>query len=399
MVGGMTDLTDQRELERQLRESQKLESVGRLAGGVAHDFNNLLTVIRGVVDLHLEGADAKGMPETLVTDLGEIREAAERATRLTRQLLAFSRRQILEPRVVDLNETVGEMQQILRRLIGEDVTMVFEPGPDALPVRADPTGIEQILVNLVVNSRDAMPTGGEIAIKIGTVAPEEVPGEGMGVDPSSSWICLEVRDTGTGMDEETLARCMEPFFTRKPAGKGTGLGLSTVYGIVRQTGGHISFSSEAGKGTTARVFLPLSLEAAESAPEEGPRPDAEGGAETVLLVEDEPAVQRLAARILSMAGYRVLAASGGDEALAIARETPPDLLLTDVVMPGMSGPELAKRLAEEHSGVRVLFTSGYTADAMERHGVPSEGAHFLPKPYTVDELTSRVREVLDRDEG
>lgn len=403
MVGGMTDLTERRKLETFLRESQKLESVGRLAGGVAHDFNNLLTVIRGILDLHLEGAGGMGVPEGLAADLREVRAAAERATELTRQLLAFSRQRVLEPRVLDLNEVVDQLATMLRRLIGEDVTLSFRPDPELLAVRADPAGIEQVLVNLVVNARDAMRRGGEIVIETRSVEGDERAEAGGSeeedeVARSRGWIELEVRDTGHGMDEGTLARCTEPFFTTKPPDQGTGLGLSTVYGIVTQSEGQLLVSSEVGRGTVVRIRLPATREAKGKGAGETPA-GARGGSETVLLVEDEPAVCRLGARILSSAGYRVLTAGAGEEALALAREEPPDFLVTDVVMPGMSGPELAERLTAELPGLPVLFTSGYTADAMDRHGLSGEEVAFLRKPYSIAEFLAKVREALDRDRG
>ncbi|MEX2528574.1 MAG: PAS domain S-box protein [Gemmatimonadota bacterium] len=397
MLGGMTDVSQRRALESQLRESQKMESVGQLAGGVAHDFNNLLTVIRGILDLHLARPEEEWADNGLRADLREVRHAAERATELTRQLLAFSRRQLLEPRILDLNAVVEGMMGLLRRVIGEDVSISFRPDPDLSSIRADPTGIDQVLVNLVVNARDAMPRGGEITIETQNLAAEEGKMPGNHTNQTGPFVELTLRDTGRGMAPETLRRCTEPFFTMKSAGEGTGLGLSTVHGIITQSGGRLFFESEVGRGTLVRILLPVTTD---QVPEAKPAPAQTHptGVETILLVEDDHAVRRLAARILKKAGYRVLEAGEGEEALEVARGEGGglDLLLTDVVMPGMSGPELAEQIGKEAPGTKVVFTSGYTADAMDRHGLENAQQWFLPKPYDIQELTAKVREVLDR---
>src|SRR5213083_40879 len=365
--GTQRDITDLKRLEDQLRQAQKMEAVGRLAGGVAHDFNNLLTAILGSVELLLRELEPAS---PLRQDAAEIKKAGERAAALTRQLLAYSRRQVLNPEVLDLNRVVADMDRMLRRLIGEDVDLVTRPAPDLDTVRADRGQIEQVLVNLVLNARDAMPQGGAYAL-------------------------LAVSDTGSGMDAETAAHLFEPFFTTKEVGKGTGLGLATVYGIVKQSGGYIWVESELDRGTTVRIAFPVV--AASAPPREVPpaRVEVTPAGETVLLVEDEEAVRRVAAKILTASGYRVLTAHDGPAALsAAARESGPiHLLLTDMVMPGMTGRELAERLVVVRPGTRVLYMSGYTEDAVVRE---TAAAHaFLQKPFEPETLARKVRDVLD----
>jgi PAS domain S-box-containing protein len=377
------DVTERRQLEAHLLQSQRLEAVGRLAGGVAHDFNNLLTAISGYSEFLLEAlSDA----EPLRHDVEEIRRASDRAAALVRQLLAFSRRQLLRPRVVDLNEVISETETMLRRLIGEDVELVTELEPALSPIRADPVQLEQIVVNLAVNARDAMPDGGTLSIRT-----EAVDG-GRGVG-------LTVSDTGIGMDADTIAHAFEPFFTTKEQGKGTGLGLSTVYGIVAQSGGTIEVRSEPGQGATFTVVLPAyagPLSPPVARPERAPDSAA---SEQVLLVEDDAVVRDLTERVLGSSGYRVLSAASGDEACALADSLGDEiaLLMTDLVMPGMSGRELARRLTERRPGLRVLFTSGYTDD----DDVALAGARsgFIGKPFTPDALRQKVRELLDARPG
>ena len=376
--------------EEQLRQAQKMEAVGRLAGGIAHDFNNLLTAIRGYGDLVLE-ALSPGDP--LRRDIEQIGEAARRASELTGQLLAFSRRQVQQRRVLELNSVVFGLDKMLRRVIGEDLELRTRLDPSCGAVSADPGQLEQVLVNLAVNARDAMPMGGCLSLETSHIDPEAAAAAGL---PPGSYACLLVRDTGLGMDEETRSRIFEPFFTTKPPGKGTGLGLSTVYGIVQQSGGHIQVESSPKAGATFRIFLPhvdLPLEAPVSAD----RSTKGEGSETVLLVEDEDAVRRLVRRVLEDAGYRVLEAQSPAQALRICQHhrEPIELMLTDVVMPFMSGRELASRTAVLRPQMRVLYVSGYMEDVMAHHGVLEPEIAFLGKPFGPEELTRKVREVLD----
>jgi PAS domain S-box-containing protein len=387
------DVTERRSLEEQLRQAQKMEAVGRLAGGIAHDFNNLLTAITGYSDLTL-----RQLPEesALRRSVEEIKKAGERAAGLTRQLLAFSRKQVLQPVVLDLNEVVRETEKMLRRLIGEDVELraALEPGLGS--VRADPGQVEQVLMNLAVNARDAMPRGGKLTIGTENVYLDEGYADYHVSVAPGRYVMLAVSDTGTGMDDGTLSRIFEPFFTTKDQGKGTGLGLSTVYGIVKQSGGYIWVYSEVGQGTTFKIYLPR-LDAGAEGYRQTPEPaEGLGGTETILLAEDDKMVRAMTRLILSDHGYRVLAAANGAAALSICERTeePIHLLLTDVVMPGMSGRELADRLARLRPEMKVLFMSGYTDDAIIHHGVLDEGVNFLQKPFAPDALTRKVREVL-----
>ena len=385
---------ERQRLEQQLQQSQKLEAVGRLAGGLAHDFNNVLTAILGSVELLLLDTppDAPTREE-----LDIIRDAAARAQELIRQLLAFSARQVLQPRVLDLNRLVGDVNKMLRRLIGEDVELVSAPAPDLGAVRADAGQIEQALVNLAINGRDAMPEGGRLTIETANAEIPEGAGRPHGEVPPGRYVTLRVTDTGHGMDAETQAHIFEPFFTTKPHGKGTGLGLATVYGIARQSGGHVTVDSAPGEGTTFRIYLPRVDEAVES----GGVPPAVGapveGTETVLLAEDEHLVRSLARKVLEQAGYTVLVAAGGPEALQVAAlyDGPIHLLLTDVVMPEMSGRELMHRLTLVRPGLRVLYMTGYSDEAVARHGLLDPGTGFMQKPFTPEALARKVREVLD----
>jgi two-component system cell cycle sensor histidine kinase/response regulator CckA len=392
----LADITEQRQLEGQLRQSQKMEAVGRLAGGIAHDFNNLLTVIRANADFlseDLEPTDERR------GEIDEIRQAADRAASLTRQLLVFSRRQVVQPKTVQLNDIVGSMEQMLGRLIGEDIVLASVLQPDLGTVHADVSQMEQILLNLVVNARDAMPVGGAIVIatEAARLGPEAL-GWQMPVKPGN-YVHLTVSDTGSGMTAEIQAHIFEPFFTTKEPGKGTGLGLSTVYGIVQQMDGSVVVRSEPDQGTIFSVYLPIvvAVDAVVAQPVEN-RAMPDSGTETILLVEDEHAVRRLARRALEMSGYRILEASHGGEALRVCAQhpSPIDLLLTDVVMPQMSGAELAERLKPLRPDMRVLYMSGYTEDALGNHGVLSPETAFLYKPFTPDSLRRTVRGVLDR---
>lgn len=391
--GGMTS---PRELEDQVRSSQRIESLGRLAGGIAHDFNNLITVISGHTDLLLAT-----IPEgnVLREDLQEIRSASARAASLTRQLLAFSRRQVFQLRNLNLNEVVSGTEAMLRRIIGEDVELVFLPALDLGAMRGDPAQLEQVLMNLVVNARDAMPRGGELVIR--TINVELDTGfvrRNLGATEGPH-VLLEVRDTGDGMSPDVASRVFEPFFSTKEPGKGTGLGLAMVYGIVKQSNGYISVESEPGVGTAVRLFFPrVPGPAQELVPGEGggegPLPT---GCEAILLVEDEEMVRSLARRILEGLGYRVREARDATEAVELARELGDelDLLLTDVVMPRISGRQLAEALTSEFPSLPVLFMSGYTDDALMHHGALAPGQGFLQKPFTPGSLSRRVREILD----
>ncbi len=388
------DVSEKKLLEEQLRQAQKMEAIGQLAGGVAHDFNNLLTTILGYSDLVLSRiSEAHPIRE----DLEEIRRAGERAASLTRQLLAFSRRQVLEPKVLDLNVLVRDLQKMLRRLIGEDVDLVTALGEAIGPVRADPGQIEQVVLNLAVNARDAMPRGGILTIETADVELDESYALEHAPVQSGSYVMLAVADTGTGMSAETKSHMFEPFFTTKGKGKGTGLGLATVYGIVKQSGGYIWVYSELGRGTTFKIYLPRIDGSAEEAKRRSAAVRPAGGSETVLLVEDEEAVRALSRSILESYGYRVLEAEGPHAAMEMAQrhETPIQLILTDVVMPDMDGADLVSRLAPLHPEAKVLFMSGYTDDAVVRHGMITEGGHFLQKPFTPASLAAKVREVLD----
>jgi two-component system cell cycle sensor histidine kinase/response regulator CckA len=394
IIGIGADVTEHRELEDQLRQSQKLEAVGQLAGGIAHDFNNILTVINGYADLLLRGI---GQDETKRFKVEEIRKAGERAASLTRQLLAFSRKQVLQPKVLQLNTIVADVDKMLRRLIGEDINLLTLSEPTLGQIKADPGQIEQVLLNLAVNARDAMPQGGKLTIETDNVYLDNLYArKHVSIQPGR-YVMLAVSDTGCGMNAETQARMFDPFFTTKEQGKGTGLGLSTVYGIVKQSGGNIWVYSEVGKGTTFKIYLPRVDEAVESEEARDLPAELSQGRETVLLAEDEDQVRRITRMVLEINGYRVLEARSGDEALSIYKQHQGeiDLLMTDVVMPQMSGRELAQSLERLHPGIKVLYMSGYTDDAIVRHGLLDQEIVFLQKPFTPEGLTRKVREVLD----
>jgi PAS domain S-box-containing protein len=390
------DVTERKQLEEQLRQSQKMEAIGQLAGGVAHDFNNLLTAINGYSSLALQRIDDN---HPLRGYLEEIKKAGDRAANLTRQLLAFGRKQILQPLPINLNAVVTDMNKMLRRLIGEDVQLTAKLDFALEKIKADPGQIEQVLVNLVVNARDAMPQGGNLTIETASVElDQEYANTHMGVAPGA-YIMLAVSDTGTGMDEGIQARIFDPFFTTKEKGKGTGLGLSTVYGIVKQSGGNIWVYSELGHGTTFKVYLPQWKTAPQMTEAVVVEPAPPTGSETILLVEDEDVVRGLAAKILEQSGYKVLAASRGAEAirLCLQRTESIDLLLTDVVMPETSGKEVADRVTELLPGLRVLFMSGYTDESIVHQGVLDSNVEFIQKPFTPTALIKKVREVLDSE--
>lgn len=393
-IAVITDLTEQKRLEVQLQQAQKLESVGRLAGGVAHDFNNMLGVILGHAELGLLHIDPG---HRVYSDLMAISKTAERSAELTRQLLAFARKQTIAPKVLNLNDVVPGMLKMLQRLIGEDVSLAWHPGANIWQIKIDSSQLDQILANLLVNARDAIEDVGRIIIETSNSVIDEsfcadhsdiVPGE---------YVRLSVSDTGHGMDKETLANIFEPFFTTKELGKGTGLGLATVYGAVKQNGSYIYVNSEQGTGTTFSIYLPRCEGTNERAPKEGEAEASPKGSETILLVEDEPELLNMATMILTQLGYSVLAAKNPDEALRLAgkHDGDIDLLMTDVVMPGMNGRVLANNILSLYPNIKCLFMSGYTADVIALHGVLDEGVHFIQKPFTMNDLAGKLREVID----
>jgi PAS domain S-box-containing protein len=392
----MRDITEHRKLEEQLRQSQKLESVGMLAGGIAHDFNNLLTVITGYSELtlgHLNKADP------LSRNIEEIKKAAERAASLTRQLLAFSRKQVLQPKVLVLNSVIVNIEKMLGRLVGEDMELRTSPGVGLGQVKADPGQIEQVILNLVVNARDAMPKGGKITLETANIYLDEAYAFRHVAVESGWYAMLAVTDTGHGIDAETQKHIFEPFFTTKEQSKGTGLGLSTVYGIVKQSGGNIWVYSEVGVGTTFKIYLPLVEEQVTELESETARPRNAAGTETILLAEDEEMVRNLARESLKRHGYTVLEAANGREALLICQQYdgPIHLLLTDVVMPRMSGKELAEQLVRLRPDTRVLYMSGYTDQSIVHHGILDDEVSFIGKPFTPDALVLKVVEVLQQN--
>jgi signal transduction histidine kinase len=385
---------ERQKLQAQLNQAQKMESVGRLAGGVAHDFNNMLGIILGHTEMALEHLDPA---QPLFADLQEIRKAAERSSDLTRQLLAFARKQTVAPKVLDLNETMEGMLKMLRRLIGEDIDLVWRPGKNLWPVKVDPSQIDQILANLCVNARDAIAGVGKVTIETGAVVLDQpycanyagcVPGE---------YVLLAVGDDGCGMDREILDKLFEPFFTTKGLGLGTGLGLATVYGIVKQNHGFINVYSEPGQGTTFKIYLPRYQGKAERLHQEGPAEPVGRGRETILLVEDEPAILAMTTRMLQRQGYTVLAAATPGEAIRLAEAHAGEihLLMTDVVMPEMNGRDLAKNLLSFYPNLKRLFMSGYTANVIAHHGVLDPGVNFIQKPFSIHDLAAKVREALD----
>ena len=388
------DVTDMMLLEQQLAHAQKMDAVGRLAGGIAHDFNNMLSVIIGVSEsalgeLHVD--------DPLRRDFDDILAAGTRSAALTRQLLAFGRRQLLQPKVTNLNTLNRDTERVLGRMLGEDVELTLLLADDVADVKIDAGQFDQVLVNLVVNARDAMPDGGQLTIETANVTfDEEYARLHVGAQPGQ-YVMLAVSDTGVGMDEATRARIFEPFFTTKSAGRGTGLGLATVFGIVSQSGGHIWVYSEPGHGTTFKVYVPATQESALPVAHAAPERHV-GGHERILLVEDEAMVRLFIKRVLERGGYDVVEAANAGEALLLfeSKEAPIDLLLTDVVMPRMSGRQLAERLCAADPSLRVLYMSGYTENAIVHHGVLGDGIDFVPKPVTAGTLLPKIRELLAR---
>jgi len=392
------DVTERRVLEDQFRQAQKMEAVGRLAGGVAHDFNNLLMVISGYTEVLMEHT---AQDHALHPKIAAIQQASDRATTLTRQLLAFSRKQLLELKVVDVNAIVKDIERLLRPLIGENIELSTRLAGDLGRTRADAGQIEQVIMNLVVNSKDAMPNGGKISIQTANESlDDDLQRECSYIQPGP-YVMLSIEDNGHGMDKETQSRIFEPFFTTKEKGKGTGLGLSTVYGIIKQSGGYVLAQSEVGRGTTFRIYLPRVEEPAENANVTRASQSATGGSETVLLVEDEESVRQLVRETLEAKGYKVLEANHGAAALQIASDYhgPIDMLITDVVMPGMSGRELSEQLSASDPDIKILYLSGYTEDAVVHQGVLEPGTSFLQKPFTLQALARKVREVLRSERG
>lgn len=381
--------------EEELLQSQKLESVGRLAGGIAHDFNNMLTAINGYSDLIL-----RNLKETdpLYKKVSEIRKAGERSASLTQQLLAFSRQQIMQPKKICLNQIIRDTNSMLNRVIGEDIKITTEFKNQRSPISVDPGQMMQVILNLAVNSRDAMPYGGTLSIQTENIAPAENSKDDFTMFFSGEYVKLTVSDTGGGMDEETLAHIFEPFYTTKEVGKGTGLGLATVYGIVKQSGGHIRVASKPDRGTTFSIYFPLLSENEAAENQNSPAGDLPSGSETVLLVEDEQMVRQLICRILESSGYKIIEAADGQEALSICRaqNLKVDLLITDVVMPEMSGHELAKKLIEDYPEMKIVYMSGYTNDIVTRHGITKDRANFIQKPFSPEELTRKVHQLLNK---
>jgi signal transduction histidine kinase/ActR/RegA family two-component response regulator len=389
-----TEIRERQQAEEQLRQAQKMEAVGRLAGGVAHDFNNLLLIIKGHALLSLKSIAA---PSPLRKNLKDILSAAERASSLTRKLLAFGRKQVLQPKVLDLNSLVTQVAELLPPLLGEDIRLVTSLKPRLGRVKADPGQIEQVIVNLAVNARDAMPMGGELTIQTANVEWDESASQHRPKIQPGSHVMLAVKDTGHGMDAETLSRAFEPFFTTKEKNKGTGLGLSTVYGIVEQSGGTITVSSVPGQGTAVTIYFARTQEPLEQIDARKPAAGVIGGSETILVVEDDDAVRKMTRTFLTTKGYTVIEARNAAEALEIAERNCEsiDLILTDLVMPGMKGRELAERMAKEHRGLPVLYMSAYTEDSVVNRGILDPGTAFIEKPFGPDDLAGKVRELLE----
>jgi len=399
MEGIIVDITERKQLETQLQQARRMEAIGRLAGGIAHDFNNLLTIIKGYTELALNRPRIS--PE-LRTDVERIEDASERASTLVRQLLAFSRRQVLQPKLLDLNSIVLGLDKLLRRLMDEDVRLITVTARDIGTIKADPAQMEQVIMNLVVNARDAMRKGGRLTIETANVDLDEAYASDHVTVKPGRYVMLAVSDTGMGMSRETVAHIFEPFYTTKESGRGTGLGLSTVYGIVKQSGGYIWVYSELDRGSSFKVYLPRVEQAAETLAAIKPVSTEQKGSETILLVEDQPQVRELARMALLEKGYTVLATSNPEDAESACAKHASDihLLLTDLIMPGISGRELATRLTARRPKMRVLYMSGYTfsimAQATDQSGMLEDGMAFLQKPFTPSALTEKVREVLDR---
>jgi signal transduction histidine kinase/CheY-like chemotaxis protein len=385
------DITEHRRMEQQFLQAQKMDSIGRLAGGVAHDFNNMLSIIIGQADLALMQINPAS---PLYHNLEEILGAAKRSAEITRQLLAFSRKQTIVPKVLDLNDTITSMLKMLRRLLGENIKLAWNPGYNLTKVKMDPAQLDQVLVNLCVNARDAITGTGEINIRTANKTVGHT-GNGNTADiPAGDYVLLEVSDTGCGIGQDMMEHIFEPFFTTKELGHGTGLGLATVYGIVQQCGGHIRVSSEPGCGSTFSIYLPRTVEP--GVPLSTAKFDLSGGNETILLVEDEAAIMHMGTAMLAKLGYTVLPANSPEEArqVAAAHEGCINLLITDVIMPGMNGHDLAVRLRETNPELKILFMSGYTSDVLSGKGDPGVDMHFLQKPFTITSLDEKVREAL-----
>jgi PAS domain S-box-containing protein len=388
------DISERQQLEEQLRQSQKMEAIGRLAGGLAHDFNNMMTAVIGQSDMLLRQIDPD---HPFHEKIGEIKRAGERAAALTAQLLAFSRKQVLQPEVLEINRLVQELEEMLRRLIGEDIDLVIRLDETTGKVKADPNQLQQVILNLVVNARDAMPEGGRLVIETSNAFLDEAYANRHAEVTPGAYVKLAISDTGHGIAPEVQAHIFEPFFTTKPQGAGTGLGLSMVYGIVKQSGGHIWVYSEPGFGTTFKIYLPRTDEVAEVVPLRAEWPELPRGTETVLLVEDEELVRDLVRELLEVCGYRVLEAADGEAAIELfeREQLQVDLLITDLVMPRIGGRQLAERLRALRPEIKILYMSGYTDDIIIHRGVMSESAAFIQKPFTLDDLARRVREILD----
>ncbi len=393
-LASLRDITETLRLEAQVRHTQKMEAIGKLAGGVAHDFNNLTSAILCYTE-YIRKQTPAGTPQA--DALSEIHRCADRAASLAGQLLAFSRKAVIRPEPVNLNSLIQEVEKMLHRLIGADIELITAPDPSIGQVMADPTQLEQVIMNLVVNARDAMPRGGVLIMETQNLELTEAYADDQVEVEPGHYVVLTVSDNGQGMDEETAGHAFEPFYTTKEVGKGTGLGLATVYGIVKQSGGHIGLESDLGRGTTFKIYLPMIEDTSVQASAEQPAAPPPRGQETLLLVEDEPSLRKITRIILESCGYTVLEAQDGQTALRVAQQhpSPIDLLVTDVVMPKLNGHQLAQELAQTRPGMKVLYLSGYTDDAIIRYGVMHTDTPFLPKPFTPDSIAQKIREVLD----
>jgi len=393
-TGMIRDISERKDLEEQIRQAQKMDSVGRLAGGVAHDFNNLLTIITGYADLTIDSLDSR---DPTVSNINEIQGAAEKAAALTQQLLAFSRKQKLQPKILDLNKIIDELLKMLQRMIGEDIEIQTKPEEELWHVKIDASQMEQVIINLSINARDAMPAGGRLTIGTQNMVLDEDLIATHGEVPAGNYVMITVADTGEGMSDEVQAEIFDPFFTTKAEGRGTGLGLATVYGIVVQSGGHIDVQTELGQGSTFRIFMPKTEEDVDEIASKHDAMDMPRGTETILVVEDEDGVRSLVCTVLKEQGYRIMEAHNGAEALMICRELekPVDLVITDVVMPTMGGDVLIKSVREIWPGIKVLYMSGYTAGKLSDTSIPESGDPFLQKPFGLAELLFSVRGALD----